>query len=223
MYFLAIFLSALLLLIPFQTPGDSFRKHYEVAEAYRRAGNLTAAEAEYIAILKVAYPALGRSYTAQSNYGGAVAALEAAAADGTDSPQSLVELAIAYFNAGQYASRNAAFQHALSVASGLPVTPMHLEVGFSRLAGVDGTLDRFYRTWRNRDGTLQLWPGYFTRRRLSCRPGPFRSSGGRLCRRRSPGDRPDREAQHARHRLGGGFGPGRHPEPARGAGVDGRL
>src|SRR6185503_11734766 len=102
MYFLAIFLSALLLLIPFQTPGDSLRKHYEVAEAYRRAGNLTAAEAEYIAILKVAYPALGRSYTAQSNYGGAVAALEAAAADGTDSPQSLVELAIAYFNAGQY-------------------------------------------------------------------------------------------------------------------------
>ena len=102
MYFPAIFLLLLLLLSPFQTPGDSFRKHYEVAEAHRRAGNLTAAEAEYIAILKMAYPALGKIYTAQSNYGGAVAALEAAAAHGTDSTQSLVELAIAYFHAGQY-------------------------------------------------------------------------------------------------------------------------
>ncbi len=97
MHFPAIFLPLLLLLSLFQTPGDSFRKHYEVAEAHRRAGNLPAAEAEYRAILNVAYPALGKVYTAQSNYGGAVAVLEAAAAHGTDSPQSLVGLAIAYF------------------------------------------------------------------------------------------------------------------------------
>ena len=102
MYFPAIFLPSLLLFISFQTPGDSFRKHYEVAEAHRRAGNLPAAEAEYIAILKVAYPALGKIYSAQSNDLGAVAACEAAATYGNDSTQSLVELAIAYFNAGQY-------------------------------------------------------------------------------------------------------------------------
>jgi hypothetical protein len=53
MYFSAIFLSLLLLFPSFQTPGDSFRKHYEAAEAHRRAGDLTAAEADYIAILKV--------------------------------------------------------------------------------------------------------------------------------------------------------------------------
>ncbi len=102
MYFPSIFVPLLLLITPFQTPGDSFRKQYEVAEAHRRAGNLAAAEAEYIAILNAAYPALGKIYTAQSNYPGAVAVLEAAAAHGTDSPQTLVELAIAYFHAGQY-------------------------------------------------------------------------------------------------------------------------
>ncbi|HYJ84672.1 MAG TPA: tetratricopeptide repeat protein [Pyrinomonadaceae bacterium] len=100
MYYASIFL--LLLVTPFQTPGDSFRKQYEVAEAHRRAGNLTAAEAEYVAILNAAYPALGRIYTAQSNYRGAVAALEAAAAHRTDTTQTLVELAIAYFHSGQY-------------------------------------------------------------------------------------------------------------------------
>src|SRR5688572_16545829 len=104
MYFPSIFLPLLLLLLitPFQTPGDSFRKQYEVAESHRRAGNLAAAEAEYVAILNAAYPALGRIYTAQSNYIGAVTVLEAAAAHGTDSTQTLVELAIAYFHAAQY-------------------------------------------------------------------------------------------------------------------------
>ena len=73
------FLPLLFLLIHFQVAGDLFRKHYEAAEAHRRAGNLVAAEAEYTEILKLAYPALGRIYLAQGNYPGAVAALEAAA------------------------------------------------------------------------------------------------------------------------------------------------
>ncbi|MCA1616200.1 MAG: tetratricopeptide repeat protein, partial [Acidobacteria bacterium] len=102
MYYPSAFLALLLLLSPAQAPGDSFRKHYEAAEAHHRAGRLVEAEAEFAAILAGAYPALGKVYTAQSNYKGAVAALEAAAARRPDSPEVLVELAIAYFNAGQY-------------------------------------------------------------------------------------------------------------------------
>ena len=49
-------------------------------------------------------------------------------------------------------------------ASGLPVTPMQPEVLFSRARRLDGTLDPFYRAGRNRDGTLQTWPGFFMRR-----------------------------------------------------------
>ena len=37
----------LLLFIPYQTPRDSIRHHYENAEAERRAGKLDAAQAEY--------------------------------------------------------------------------------------------------------------------------------------------------------------------------------
>ncbi|HEX8337966.1 MAG TPA: tetratricopeptide repeat protein, partial [Pyrinomonadaceae bacterium] len=103
MDFPSAFLPLLLcLLAPFQAPGDSFRKHYEAAEAYHRAGNLDAAEAEYAAILAEAYPAAGRVYAAQSNYPREVAAMEAAAARRPDSPEVLVGLAVAYFHAGQY-------------------------------------------------------------------------------------------------------------------------
>src|SRR5215207_6005520 len=103
MYFPSAFPALLLCLFaPFQAPGDSFRKHYEAAEAYQRAGNLEAAQAEYAAILAEAYPAAGRVYAAQSNYRGEVAAMEAAAAHRPDSPEVLVGLAIAYFHAGQY-------------------------------------------------------------------------------------------------------------------------
>jgi TonB dependent receptor/TonB-dependent Receptor Plug Domain len=49
-------------------------------------------------------------------------------------------------------------------ASGLPVTPMQAEVLFSRAVRLDGTVDPFYRASRNRDGTLQTWPGFFMRR-----------------------------------------------------------
>ncbi|HEX7177136.1 MAG TPA: tetratricopeptide repeat protein, partial [Pyrinomonadaceae bacterium] len=102
MYFASALLPLLLLLPHFQAPSDSFRKHHEAAEAHRRAGNTAAAEAEYAAILAGAYPALGRIYTAQSNYREAVAALEAAVPYRPDSPEVLVGLAVAYFYAGQY-------------------------------------------------------------------------------------------------------------------------
>jgi tetratricopeptide (TPR) repeat protein len=90
------------LLLPFQSPRDSIRQHYEAAEAHHRAGNLVAAEGEYVAILTEGYHRLGTLYTAQENYQQAVGALETAAAYRSDSPQILVDLAIAYFYIGQY-------------------------------------------------------------------------------------------------------------------------
>src|SRR5213080_3165109 len=90
------------LLLPFQSSRDSIRQHYEAAEAHHRAGNLAAAEGEYVAILMEAYHRLGTIYTAQANYQEAAGALETAAAYRSDSPQVLVDLAIAYFYIGQY-------------------------------------------------------------------------------------------------------------------------
>ena len=96
---ICLFLSFLLL--PFQSPRDSIRQHYEAAEAFHRSGNFVAAEAEYDAILTEAYQKLGTIYTAQAKYQDAVSALETASAYGSDSPQLLVDLAIAYFYIGQ--------------------------------------------------------------------------------------------------------------------------
>jgi len=45
----------LFLLHPLQAPRDSFQQHYKKAEALRRKGDLTGAEAEYKAILGEAY------------------------------------------------------------------------------------------------------------------------------------------------------------------------
>lgn len=102
MLFWSAILSVFLVLPPFQSPADSFRKHYETAEAQRRAGNFPAAEAEFSAILAEAYHELGKVYTTQENYKPAVTALEAAAAYRPDAPDVLVDLAIAYFRADQY-------------------------------------------------------------------------------------------------------------------------
>jgi tetratricopeptide (TPR) repeat protein len=96
------FLLLLFLLLPVQTPRDSIQLHYEKAETLRRSGNLSAAEAEYAAILGEAYYKLGRVRLAQSNFAGAVEALEAATGYGTPSDQLLVDLAIAYFQNEQY-------------------------------------------------------------------------------------------------------------------------
>ncbi len=92
----------LFLLFPIQTPRDSFQLHYEKAEALRRSGDLSAAEAEYKAILGEAYFKLGRVSAAQPNYPESVRALEAAAAYRPDSTEVLIELAIAYFHVEQY-------------------------------------------------------------------------------------------------------------------------
>lgn len=96
------FLCLLLVILPFQSPRDTIRQHYEAAEAQRRAGNIAAAETEYTAILAEAYGKLGRVYSAQKDYKNATTALEAAAAYSPDDDGVLVDLAISYFNSEQF-------------------------------------------------------------------------------------------------------------------------
>jgi tetratricopeptide (TPR) repeat protein len=95
-------LPLLLLLFVFQSPQGNIRRHYDAAEAARRAGNFDAAEREYAAILAEGYAQLGRIYSAENRYSEAVETLEAAARYAPDSVATLVDLAIAYFDSGQY-------------------------------------------------------------------------------------------------------------------------
>jgi tetratricopeptide (TPR) repeat protein len=96
-------LSLLPLLCAFQpTPQNTIRQHYEAAESARRAGDLAAAESEYTAILVEGYGKLGKIYSAEKQYNEAVAALETAARLNPESEEVLLDLSIAYFDAGQY-------------------------------------------------------------------------------------------------------------------------
>ena len=79
MYFPSALLPLLLLVFPFQSPGDSFRRHHEAAEAHRRAGRAAEAEAEYRAILAGGYGELCKVYAAEADYKAEVEACEAAA------------------------------------------------------------------------------------------------------------------------------------------------
>jgi tetratricopeptide (TPR) repeat protein len=90
------------LFIPVQSPRDSIREYYEAAEAQHRAGNLLGAEAQFKLIVGEAQQRLGKTYSLQQNYPAAVEALEAARSSHLESSEFLVDLAIAYFYAGQY-------------------------------------------------------------------------------------------------------------------------
>ncbi|MFN2597271.1 MAG: tetratricopeptide repeat protein [Pyrinomonadaceae bacterium] len=99
-------LSLLPLLCAFQPPPqNAIRQHYEAAEAARRSGDLAAAESQYAAILAEGYGKLGKIYSAERRYAEAVATLETAARLSPASGEVLLDLSIAYFDAGQY--RNA--------------------------------------------------------------------------------------------------------------------
>src|SRR6266404_6287126 len=98
----ATFLSLLLLPLVFQSPQDRLRQHYEAAEAEARAGNLAGAETEYTAILAEGYRAVGRIYSAQQKHKQAIAAIEAAALYQPASDETLSDLAITYFDSGQF-------------------------------------------------------------------------------------------------------------------------
>lgn len=102
MYLRSAFFPLLVLLLVFQSPPDSIRKHYQAAESYRLAGNLAGAESEFTAILAEAYGRLGKIYSARKQYQEAITMLDSAAARAPDSQEVLLDLAIAYFDAGQY-------------------------------------------------------------------------------------------------------------------------
>jgi tetratricopeptide (TPR) repeat protein len=102
MFFGAVLFLFLSLLVPFQTPRDSFQLHYEKAEALRRKGDLTAAEAEFTAILRETYYTLGKILSAQPNYPESVKALEAAVSYSPNSNDVLLDLAIGYFHVAEY-------------------------------------------------------------------------------------------------------------------------
>src|SRR5215216_2035809 len=111
MYLRSAFLPLLLTLLTFQVQGDLFRRHYEAAQNYHRAGNFHAAEAEFKIIIAEANLRLGRIYTAQGNYSAAVDALESATSTLNVTP-GLIDLSIAYFQMGEYQKAIAALQRA---------------------------------------------------------------------------------------------------------------
>ena len=114
MYFRSVFIPLLFLLVVTPSTQDSIRRHYETAEARRRAGDLAAAEAEFTAILAEGYSRLGKIHLAQKSYEQAVTALEAAALNQPDSSDILIDLAIARFDAGQYEKASAPLQKLLA-------------------------------------------------------------------------------------------------------------
>src|ERR1051325_4215577 len=85
-----------------QAPTKTLRQHYETAEAKRAAGDLAAAEAEYDAILAESYDKLGGIYSAEKKFTRAIETFETATRYKPNSPELLVRLAIAYFEAEQY-------------------------------------------------------------------------------------------------------------------------
>ncbi len=95
-------ISCVLFIAVNQAPQDAIRQHYQAAEAARNAGNLEAAEAEYSAILAEGYQRLGKIYSTQFDHLQAIRAMQTAAKYRPDSPQALLDLAIAYFGARQY-------------------------------------------------------------------------------------------------------------------------
>src|ERR1700682_2209257 len=115
MRLVATVIPCLLFLLLCQSPQDTIRQHYEAAEAQRAAGNLAAAEGEYTAILGEGYERLGEVYLALGDHRRAIMVLEAAAAHQKNSPAVLIDLAIAYYGAQQYASALVPASKALTI------------------------------------------------------------------------------------------------------------
>ena len=105
----------LLISLLLQSQADLFRKHYDAANAYHRAGDYPAAEAEFKIILGEAYQRLGKIYSAQGNYQTSVSAFEAARASRPNQTDGLIDLSIAYFHTSQYAKGIEPLQRAITV------------------------------------------------------------------------------------------------------------
>ena len=144
---------AFLLTIFFVPPqGDLFRKHYEAANAYHRAGNFKAAEAEFKVILGEAYERLGKIYSAEGKYQASVDAFETAGAMRPDSTSALIDLSIAYFHIEQYSKGIEPLQRVLA-ADVKNATAHHL-LGKSYFM-----MGEFDKAGRELQEALKLTPG----------------------------------------------------------------
>ena len=144
-----------LLLILFSiTPaqGDLFRKHYEAANNYHRAGNFAGAEAEFKIILAEAYRRLGKVYSAQTNYRASVDAFESAFSARPDLTDALVDQAIAYFHIGHYEKGIGPLQRA--IAANAPNAAAHHMLGKTYFM-----MGEFEKAARELEATLKLTPG----------------------------------------------------------------
>ncbi len=114
MYLRSAFLPLLLTVSIFQAQGDLFRRHYEAAQTYHRAGNFAAAEAEFKIILAESYLRLGRIYSAQARQQQAADALKFATSLRPDSTDGLVDLSITYFRLAQFPNAIEPLQRAVA-------------------------------------------------------------------------------------------------------------
>jgi pentatricopeptide repeat protein len=137
---IATVIPCLLFLFVCQTPQETIRKHYETAEAQRVAGNLAAAEAEYIEILGEGYEQLGKMYLALDEHRRAITVLEAAAAYRPNSPAVLIDLAIAYYGAQQYAKVLAPANKALAIDGDNPGAHQMLGKAFFMLGDLEKSI-----------------------------------------------------------------------------------
>ena len=141
-----------LTIFAFPPQADLFRKHYDAANAYHRAGNYAAAEAEFKIILGEAYERLGKIYSAQNNYQSSVSAFESARAMRPAASDGLVELAIAYFHTGQYAKGIEPLQQV--IAAGARNAIAHHMLGKTHFM-----MGEFEKSARELQETLRLTPG----------------------------------------------------------------
>ncbi|HKY42448.1 MAG TPA: tetratricopeptide repeat protein, partial [Pyrinomonadaceae bacterium] len=132
--------------------SDLFRKHYEAANNYHRAGNFAGAEAEFKIILGEAYRRLGKVYSAQTNYRASVDAFEAAFAARPDLTDALVDQAVAYFYVGEYAKGIAPLQRA--IATNAQNAAAHHMLGKTYFM-----MGEFEKAARELQETLKLTPG----------------------------------------------------------------
>jgi tetratricopeptide (TPR) repeat protein len=151
-----VFASIFVLLVPFCGSlfgqQDLFRKHYEAANTYHRAGNHAAAEAEFKIILAEAYRRLGKIYSAQGNYHASVDAFEAANSAQSDSPEALVEQSIAYFHTGDYAKGVGPLQRAITA------NPQNA-IAHHMLGKTHFMMGEFEKASRELEEALKLTPG----------------------------------------------------------------
>jgi tetratricopeptide (TPR) repeat protein len=135
----------------FQSQADLFRKHYEAANVYHRAGNFKAAEAEFKAILGEAYERLGKIYAAEGNYPASVNAFETAGALRPDSTSALIDLSIAYFHIDAYSKGIEPLQRVLAADAKNP-TAHHM------LGKTYFMMGEFDKAARELEQTLKLTP-----------------------------------------------------------------